>query len=131
MSDWFVDTITPLCRFELYSFMIVYSAGSLQIIQFSIVCYVSATTVPLQSSSLKHFAQGNYCSIIGKQWETGYSQVYSRRSCKLFKNNLYTDCYPWYILKSQCNSNFEKRDGFKVVLHNQTFRATFRATALR
>ena len=42
--------LNPLCRFELYSFTIVYSAGSLQIIQSSIVCCVSATTESLQSS---------------------------------------------------------------------------------
>ena len=50
--------------------------------------------------------------IIGKQWEAGYSHVYnfycSWWSCKLFKNNLYTDCYPCHILKWQFNSNFEK-----------------------
>ena len=51
-------------------------------------------------------------SIIGKQCEAGYSHIYnfycSRRSCKLFKNNLYTDYYSCYILKWQGNSNFEK-----------------------
>ena len=53
-------------------------------------------------------------SIIGKQCEDAdiamhvYNFCCSQRSCRLFKNNLCTDCYPFYIVKWQCNSNFEK-----------------------
>ena len=59
-------------------------------------------------------------SILGKQWEAGYSHVYnfycSRRSCKLFQNNLYTDCCPCYILKWQCRGQFSKKERPKLPL---------------
>ena len=52
-------------------------------------------------------------SIIGKQYKAGYSHVCnfycSRRSCKLFKNNQYTDCYPCYILKCNATAILKKK----------------------